>query len=130
MFDNIEIMQTAYAMARHAGARQALVARNVANADTPGFRATDLPPFSETYQSATGIDGLRATRAGHIGAAYGPNGASQPRDAGGEAAPNGNTVSLEDEMIRSAEIRQEHDLALSIYTKARDMLRTSLGRGR
>jgi hypothetical protein len=31
-------------------------------------------------------------------------------------------------MVRAAGLRHEHDLAMSIFSKARDILRTSLGR--
>ena len=42
--------------------------------------------------------------------------------------PNGNTVSLEDQMMRSADARQSHDLALGVYRKTMDIMRNSLGR--
>ena len=31
-------------------------------------------------------------------------------------------------MVRGAEVRQSHDLALGVYRKTMDILRTSLGR--
>ena len=49
MFSKLTVFQTAHAMAVHAGARQALIAQNVANADTPGYRAKDLPSFSQVF---------------------------------------------------------------------------------
>jgi septal ring-binding cell division protein DamX len=39
MFDRLEIFSLASAQARHAAARQAVVAQNIANSDTPGYRA-------------------------------------------------------------------------------------------
>ena len=48
----------------------------------------------------------------------------------GDASPNGNTVSLETEMIKATEVRQQHDLALATYRGGLDLLRTALGRGR
>lgn len=125
MFQNLEIFRMAQAMALHASARQSAVAANVANSDTPGYRSRDAAPFSESYRAAA--DGMRATRAGHLGAAGGLR-ATPLLDAGGEAAPNGNTVSLETEMVRAAEIRGQHDRALAIYTSSLTILRTALGR--
>ncbi|WP_099824717.1 FlgB family protein [Oceaniglobus indicus] len=127
MFDSIAVLKTAHAMASHASQRQTLTARNVANADTPGFRAKDLPTFAEMVEApATGID-LRTTRSRHIAASDpGPSG-GRAMDAGQEPSPNGNTVSIEAEMIRGADIRHEHDLAMSVFSTARDILRTSLG---
>ena len=46
----------------------------------------------------------------------------------GEAAPNGNTVSIEREMLTAAEGRQQHDMALAITKSLGGVIRTSLGR--
>ena len=52
MFEKIEMLRMARAMGQHTQARHIEVARNIANADTPGFRAHDLQPFAETYRQA------------------------------------------------------------------------------
>lgn len=126
MFDRLEIFQMAQAMALHASARQSAVAGNVANADTPGYKARDAAPFADTY-AELGM-GIRATRPGHIGGANHPQ-AVALTDAGGQASPNGNTVSLETEMVRAVEIRGEHERSLAIYRSSLNILRTALGRG-
>ncbi len=126
MFDIPDVMRMAQSMARHAAARQSVIAENIAQADTPGYRARDLPAFADSYHAA---GGLRATRAGHLGGGAGPDGAAAQIDrAAPTRAPNGNTVSLEREMMRAAENRQNHELALAIYGSARAVLRTALGR--
>jgi flagellar basal-body rod protein FlgB len=50
--------------------------------------------------------------------------------ASGREAPNGNTVSLEGEMVKSVEARQAHEMALAIYRATSDVVRASLGRSR
>ena len=126
MFDRIETLRMASALTAHASERQKLIARNVANADTPGFRSQDLGRFAETYRSDVATE-LRATQPGHLtGITWGGDG--RPRDAGGEPAPNGNTVSLEGEMIRTAQARREFDLSLAVTRSSLSMIRTSLGR--
>jgi flagellar basal-body rod protein FlgB len=132
MFENLEILKQAQAMASHAGARQTAVARNIANADTPGYRPTDITPFAEAYRDASGDMGLRQTRTSHLmpGDAASALTTSQTRLVPGATAPNGNGVSIEAEMMKSAEVRHQHDLALSIYQNALGILRTSLGRPR
>lgn len=127
MFESIAVLKTAHAMASHAGQRQTLTARNVANADTPGYRAMDLPTFADIYENRPVGSDLRATRGGHIVAPDRGTGGARVMDAGQEPSPNGNTVSIENEMIRGAGIRHEHDMAMSIFSTARDILRTSLG---
>lgn len=123
MFDNIDMMRMAKAMTRHASARQLAVARNVANADTPGYRARDAAPFDPAGESGLS---LRATRPGHVAQGAAPR--VRLVDAGGEAAPNGNTVSLEDELVRGASVKRQHDLALSVYQSGLRLMRTATGR--
>lgn len=127
MFDTPYVMKLAQNLARHAGARQAQIAKNVANADTPGYKARDLVAFSETMNGAQQPQ-IKATRAQHLSA-----GSFQPAyrtfELGGQASPNGNTVSVEVEMARGTDAKSKHDLALTVYKTSLDILRTSLGRG-
>lgn len=126
MLDGLETIRMARAMTAHAAERTKVIAGNVANADTPGFRARDLQPFSETYRRAAG-DALRATREGHLGEAGGAASVRIAEDQGGRA-PNGNSVSLEDEMVRTAEAKRQHDLSLAVYRSSLNMLRSAIGR--
>ncbi|GLK65404.1 FlgB family protein [Paracoccus kondratievae] len=126
MFDRIETLRMANSLTAHAAERQKLIARNVANADTPGFRARDLASFTKTYHTQGAVE-MRASRPRHLtGASWG--GSPRVIDDKGEPAPNGNSVSLEDEMIRSAEARREFDLALAVTKSSLNLIRTSLGR--
>ncbi len=124
MFESLDLFRTSAALMRHGAARQALSAVNVANADTPGYRARALPAFAETLR---GAPSLRATRPGHLGRDAASPGA-RAFDAPGEAAPNGNTVSLEAEMFASAQASREHNQALAVWRHALTVLRGSLGR--
>jgi len=122
MYESLDLFRASSALARHAGQRQAMAAVNVANADTPGYRAQTLPPFSDTFD---GQD-LRETRPGHLGSS-GTSSARQIEEPG-EASPNGNTVSIESEMFASAEAARDHGRALAVWRHAITVLRTSLGR--
>ncbi len=127
MFEKLEIFRMAQAMASNASARQAVIAENVAQADTPGYKARDIASFSDSYQNQFGVDMMRATRPGHI--IERPD-ALIPKivEGAGSESPNGNTVSLETEMVKAAEVRQQHETAIAIYKNALGILRTSLGR--
>lgn len=129
MLDAPYLMKMAQNLARHAGARQAQIAKNIANADVPGYRARDLVEFSEAYRHPAPGNDMKTSRAGHIERGAG-TASFATFDAGGEAAPNGNTVSLEVEMVRGTDAKSTHDTALAIYKSSLDILRTSLGRGR
>lgn len=126
MYESLDIFRTSAAMARHAGARQAVVAENIANADTPGYRARAIGPFAENYASRTGSV-LRATRPGHM-SAEAAVATPRPEMTDEEPSPNGNTVSLETEMLNGVEVAREHSRALAIYKHALGIIRTSLGR--
>lgn len=127
MFEPIELTTMARRLASYSGARLGLIAQNVANSDTPGYRAVDLPDFATEYEAAG--SGMRATRAGHLGQ-LAPLGTDPIFRPGQGDAPNGNGVSLETEMMKGAEARQNHEMALSVYRSVSEMMRLSLGRGR
>ncbi len=134
MLEKMQIFRLAEGMASHAAIRQSVIARNMANADTPGYRAQDIAPFRDSYQ-AQGSVGLKRTRAGHFLTGETPSSTAErkwtPRaaDRPGALSPNGNNVSLEREMMAAAEVKSEQDRALAIYRSALTILRTSLGRG-
>lgn len=121
-----DIMTLASSRAAYAAERQSVIAGNIANADTPGYRARDLPAFDRIYRD-TATYPMRESRAGHLG-----SGGTSPgliaRPAGDHMSPNGNDVSLESEMVKSAEAQRDHDLALAVMRSSLAILRGSLGR--
>lgn len=115
---DLSILRVAGALGRHAAERHSLIARNIANADTPGYRAVDLEPFAAALR--------RGAVAGGEGAA--------PRELAiaslGAASPDGNTVSLEDQMLRAGEAARASEIATTIFTKTIAMLRAAAARPR
>jgi flagellar basal-body rod protein FlgB len=126
MVGDLKLLHMASAMARHAAERHRILAENIANADTSGYKAKDIEPFTEAFtRSMNGIGdqgGLSSNDADiftwRVVNVAGP----------GLMSPNGNSVSLEDQMMRSVEAQQSHDAATAIYKKTIDILRLSLGR--
>ncbi|MEL7013789.1 MAG: flagellar basal body protein, partial [Pseudomonadota bacterium] len=93
MFDKIEVFKMAHAMARHAGSRHAVIAQNMANADTPGYKAQDIASF-QTHLSQSSHDfQMRATRSSHLNAAKSPDTHAVFERPDALADPNGNSVS-------------------------------------
>lgn len=126
MYQSLDIFRLSGAMAAHAGARQAVVARNIANADTPGFQAQSIAPFRDVYRTVD-ASVMRATRADHLGGT--PLSRASPAGAAlVEPAPNGNAVSLELEMVRGVEASREHSRALALYRHGLQVIRSTLGR--
>lgn len=127
MFQNLKVFQLSYAMATHAGARQAVIAQNIAHADTPGYQPRDLRPFAEMVE--TGQPQLRATRARHLNGAQGGELSLQAVDrALSGTNPNGNAVTLEQEMLHAVDTKRQHDRALAIYKSSLSILRSAIGR--
>jgi len=115
--------------------RQGVLSQNVANADTPGFGARDLkaPDFEKLLRDTTNTQqmtsSLRTTDARHIAL-------QSSAETGGftdyaapdvEASLNGNSVSLEGEMMKMADTQASYQAATNIYSKAVDMMRTAIG---
>ena len=109
--------------------RQTLLAENVANADTPGFRGRDLKQldFNDALR-ATGSVKLATTAPGHIGGSAGA-GRFPTDDRGGfETTPRGNAVVLEDEMLKVAQTQMDHQAATALYSRSIGLIKTALGR--
>lgn len=131
MFGNLEVFKMSHAMAVHAGQKQAVTAQNVANSDTPDYKARDMVSFASSYSSdpsSAGWHSQKSTRQAHL------NGVSSGQlpepivDPNGIGTPNGNTVSLENEMLKSLDAKRQHDRALAIYKSSMNILRTALSR--
>jgi flagellar basal-body rod protein FlgB len=111
-------------------ARQKVLAENVANADTVGFKPRDLtqPDLDRTAEPVTSV-ALARTEASHIA---GSNAAASPfrsATAGNyEIRPTGNSVSLEDEMIKVAANQMDFQAASALYSHSLGLLKTALGK--
>lgn len=127
MFKNLNVFKTAHAMGQHAAVRQSVVAQNMANADTPGYKTRDITPFKEVYRNDSGTSSMRATRPGHQGHGLEAS-ALRPTLSTSEVAPSGNSVSLEEEMLKAVDVKRQHDRSLAIYKSSLSVLRTALGR--
>ncbi|MGL5117074.1 MAG: flagellar basal body rod protein FlgB [Beijerinckiaceae bacterium] len=111
--------------------RQKVLAENVANADSPGFRPRDLKPFDiamALHRNGGGSTTPARTNAAHLGASGG-TGSAQDRQAKlFEATPSGNAVNLEDEMMRLSQNSSDYQLATTLYTKSMSYLKIALGK--
>ncbi|MBY5971531.1 FlgB family protein [Ferrimonas balearica] len=128
MFETLEVFRMADAMTRHAGVRQNVVAGNTANADTPGYKARDVVPFADLVEGGAPATPMRASRARHLHGGEGLATAITRPQRDGYAEPNGNNVSLENEMLKSVEVKSQHDRALAIYRSGLSLMRMSIGR--
>lgn len=126
MFENLDVFRIASSMARYAGQKQAVVAQNVANSDTPGYVARDLPSFQSFYTGPSLAGEPRATRARHLNSATQAMGAAPVIEVEAAGNPNGNQVSVETEILKSVSAKRQHDRALAIYKSSLSVLRTAM----
>lgn len=133
MIGGIDLFQVSGARMRYLAERQNVLSQNIANADTPQYRARDLKPF--TFDSAL----LSAGAAGaplHL-AATSPTHLAAPNQGGRTVAdrastyaeePNGNTVVLEEQMIKQADVMKAYDMATSVFRHGAGLFRIAVGK--
>ena len=111
--------------------RQRLLAENVANADTPGYRPRELSPldFGRQLQQASGQLQLALTAPGHL-TGMGGAASSFAADRSGkyDVKPSGNAVNLEDEMMKVAANQMDHQAAISLYSRSMGLFKTAMGK--
>lgn len=116
-------------------ARHAVLAQNVANADTPRYRPRDLvePDFLaalEGQTTAAAPVGLARTRADHLAGVPTTAGGPRPQRIDGfEVAPAGNAVIVEEQIRLLGSAERGYQLATSVYGKYVAMMRTAIGTG-
>jgi flagellar basal-body rod protein FlgB len=109
--------------------RQKVIAENVANSDTPGYAPHDLKPFSFQAQMQAQTQGAAGTMAvtqpGHMLPPHAKKpGAAQPvttKDS--ETTLDGNSVVLEEEMLKMGQARMDYDAAIGFYQKSLNLIR-------
>ena len=104
-------------------ARQAAVAQNVANANTPGYKATDMAPFEANLQQSALQ--LAVTSPGHMSLGGDPAAqaaADKTAADDGETAYSGNNVSLEQEMMKAGEVARAYSLNTAVVKSFNSMI--------
>ncbi|GAB4531521.1 MAG: flagellar basal body rod protein FlgB [Roseibium sp.] len=111
--------------------RQGVLAENIANSDTPGYAARELKTYSfadhvgrETFSLATAT-----TKAGHItGMLSGQTDAKVEEQDSFEVTPSGNSVNLEEEMMKLTQNQMDYQAATTLYTKGLGLIRKALSK--
>jgi flagellar basal-body rod protein FlgB len=112
--------------------RQRLLAENVANSDTPHYRARDLAPLkfpepTAVHPASVARVSLAQTEAGHI-AQLGGATTFGTNKAGYDIRPTGNAVNLEEEMMKVAANQMDYQAATALYTRSLNLIKTAIGR--
>ena len=111
--------------------RQGVLAENIANADTPGYQAREVKEYSFEDHIGRQNVGLTTatTRSGHIAVAMSGRGPhkSEERDTF-EITPSGNSVNLEEQMMKITENQMDYQAATALYTKGLGLIRKALAK--
>ena len=112
--------------------RQRVLAENISNSDTPNFRPRELvePKFDRNGVSPAGMGSLAMMRtsASHIAPAGGGESFGQNRNGGFNTRPAGNSVNLEDQMLKVSANQMDYAAATSLYSRSLGLLKTAIGK--
>ncbi|KAK0350942.1 hypothetical protein LTR94_026970, partial [Friedmanniomyces endolithicus] len=105
--------------------RQRVIAENVANADTPGFVGRDLKQPADFAAAMRAGGGLQMTRtnAAHIAPTTPTARFVSSKSPDSETTLDGNSVVVEEQMLKMAESRMAYDAAIGFYQKSMSMIR-------
>ncbi len=114
------------------GQRQEVIAQNIANSDTPRYKAQDIKKFrfKELIRKESSNIRMLTTDNDHRGgqkkrwSEFGVGDVKLPY----ETAPNGNSVILEEQLSKMGESSVNYRLTTELYKKHIGMLRSALGR--
>lgn len=111
--------------------RQKLLSENVANADTPGFKPSDLKQLdpSRGPQKTLGVGTMITNRAHIVASLSGSSPYAKTDDEGWETSPSDNGVVLEEQMMKLTENQMDYQAATALYTKGLAMLRSAVRSG-
>jgi len=114
------------------GERQRILAQNIANADTPNYRARDVQPvdFLDAVRRSASRVAPVMTNAAHMPPATPPTKFATDRvKRTYETSPDGNNVVLEEQMMKVADTQMEYQTTSTLYKKYIDMMKMAASKG-
>ena len=123
----VNLFKLASQQANWLSVRQAAVAGNIANVNTPGYKAVDVEPFEQVLDKTRVT--LQATQVGHLrGGATGDSFSVKTNSDDVAMMPSENSVVLENELMNAGEISRSFELNTAIV-KAFHRMITQVARG-
>ena len=116
----VNLFKLASTQAKWLSVRQTAVANNIANADTPGYRSVDVEPFAEVLSNASVR--LNSTTANHFGTSAQEVAFRMLDEEPPVISNKGKQVSLEDELVKSGEVRHAFEINTAIVSAFNRMI--------
>jgi flagellar basal-body rod protein FlgB len=118
------LFELASSQARWLELRQSTIASNVANANTPGYKARDVEPFNKVLDAMPVK--LAVTSPAHIQlSASETDTRTNAKKDSWEVVHSGNSVSVEQEMVKAGDIGRDYSLNTAIVRSFNRMLQSS-----
>ena len=117
--DAVNLFKLASTQAKWLSLRQTTVANNIANANSPNYRSVDVEPFEAAVSNESVR--LAATNSAHFGAGEG-NSFQVVEEQSGKLTTSGKAVSMEDELVKSSEIRHAFEINTAIVSAFHQMV--------
>lgn len=128
VMESIQLFELASRQAEWLSVRQSLISGNIANANTPGFRAKDVAAFDAVLQN-TQLP-MKATSPLHFTDSTTESYVVEPEVNKGSATQlSGNSVELSDEMMKQGSIKRDFDLNAAIVKAFNKMMLTAVRKG-
>ncbi len=108
----VSLFDLAAQQARWLSVRQSAVAGNIANVNTPDYKAVDAKPFEHVLESSRLA--IAPTHPDHIPIGTAPGAVDVREDADAVVSESGNSVSLEQEMVKAGELRRAFEMNTAI----------------
>lgn len=121
----IYLLDLAAKQARWLAVSQATIAGNVSNANTPGYRAQSVQPFADVLDKTQLT--MASTNAAHLDLSPAAQQSAVVKEQDPwETTESGNSVSLEQEMIKGGEVNRAYSLNTSIVKAFHGLLMSSV----
>ncbi|HET7412696.1 MAG TPA: flagellar basal body rod protein FlgB [Pararhizobium sp.] len=119
----IQLFRLASQQAHWLSVRQDVVAGNVANANTPGYKAMDVEPFSQVLDRMQSNQPMAADNPAHfVTDSLRDAVRTGEHDDGIAIKPSGNSVSLAEELIKTGDIRRDFELNTALVKSFHQMM--------
>lgn len=125
----IQLFELASKQAKWLSVRETAVATNIANSNTPSYRAKDVTPFSNLLDEKSAPIAMAATNPMHFVEVNGSDPLIQTELTDDPVIlPSGNNVGLATELMKSGEIRRDHDLNTGLVKAFNTMMMLTVRR--
>lgn len=132
--ENISLFKAMNAKMSYLAERQKVISQNIANADTPGYISKDLgkADFSAMVSNISKNKMHVSMEKSNPMHQFAPDQSPEPKLANNkipyDVEPDGNSVNIEEQMVKASETQMNYTLMLNLYRNASDMMKTAIGR--